>query len=235
MNLSLLDTVTLGHGSHRLPQEGVCVMEALALAMGLPHSDVPPCTDRPLAGAFQRVNDWRGWRSDEERTEYLRPYLRRLGRLALDGRRAPMTAYGFAAADLAVREIAPRTLDARWPEHAARLRGLGMIVDRESARAGRVAGYAAHAAAAAAYAAYASAVADAYAAADAAAVAADAADAAAYAAYAAADAAYAYREMAGMLLDRLMDVCEAGKWALPEGWTRAPLTPDAPAAGEESE
>jgi hypothetical protein len=229
-DLSRLETLTLLSGGHASPEEGVCVMEALALAMGLPHSDVPACTDLPLARAFQKVNDWACWADDEARTTFLRPYLMRLGRLAVEGKRAPLTAYGFAAADIACRVFAPRALDAKFPDQAAKLRALPVVVDQESARAA----YAAASAAYAAYAAYAAA-AD-YAAADAA----DYADCAAYAAYAARDAAdyaaadaaaYAadaaraaadaavYEDLAGQLLTRLLDVCEQGKWPLTDTHT----------------
>jgi len=50
-DFTLLETVTLLPGVHASPGDGVCAMEAIALAMGLPHSDVPPCTDAPLARA----------------------------------------------------------------------------------------------------------------------------------------------------------------------------------------
>jgi len=188
-DLALLETVILLPGGHASPGEGVCAMEAIALAMGLPHSDVPACTDAPLARAFQRVNDWYGWRSDEARTAFLRPHLMRLGRLALGGKRAPLRAYGFAAADLAVRVFAPHALEARFPDHAAKLRGLLPVVDARTAAAAYDAAYAADAACAAAYAAAADAACAAAAAA--AAAAARAARAATYAAAADARAARA--------------------------------------------
>jgi len=189
-DLALLETVILLPGGHASPGEGVCAMEAIALAMGLPHSDVPACTDAPLARAFQRVNDWYGWRSDEARTAFLRPHLMRLGRLALGGKRAPLRAYGFAAADLAVRVFAPHALEARFPDHAAKLRGLLPVVDARTAAAAYDAAYAADAACASAYAAAAAAAyaADAAYAASRAAVAPSAYSAAADASRAAADA-----------------------------------------------
>ena len=143
-DISILETVTLTHGKHAAGGS-VCAMEALACAMGLPHSDTPPCTDAPLAAVVQRVNDWDGWESDEARTVYLRPYLMRLGRLAIAGNRASAAAYGYAA---------------------------------------------------------------------------DAADAAAANAAAYADAQAVYRESAGALLDRMLDVCEAGAWPLPVDFVR---------------
>jgi hypothetical protein len=157
-----------------------------------------------LAAVFRAVNDWSGWRTDEERTAFLRPYLQRLGRLALADRHAPDAAYGYAAADVACRVIAPLALDAAgMPAAAAALRGLAPIADQASAAAAaaavRAADDAAAAAADAAYAAYSAA-------------------AATYAAYSAAAAAYAgaaYRVAAGALLSRLLDVCEAGCWPLP--------------------
>ena len=194
-SFALLETVTLLSGGHTSPEEGVCAMEALALAMGLPHSAVPTCTDAPLARAFQRVNDWPRWESDEARTAFLRPYLMRLGRLAVAGKRAPLAAYGFASADIACRVFAPLALDAILPDPAAKLRGLPPVMDRETADAARAAADAAYATpyAAAADADY-------------------AAFYAAYVTYATADA--AYEDLAGQLLTRLLDVCEAGRWPL---------------------
>ena len=185
-----LSTVTLTAGCHE-PGGAVCAMEALACALGLAHSDAPACTDAPLATAFRRVNDWSGWRRDEERTAFLRPYLGRLGRLALAARHAPDAAYAYAAADVASRVIAPLALSAAGRDDAATtLRALSPVVDRATARAAAAAdaafaaAYAADAADAdyAAYAAYA---------ADAAERAAAAADYAERAAAFAADAAFA--------------------------------------------
>ena len=141
--LDYLSTVTLGAGAHT-PGGLVCAMEALSCAMGLPHSDAPACTDAPLATAFRAVNDWYGWRNDEARTAFLRPYIMRLGRLALDGRHAPASAYAYAAADVACRLIAPMALDAAGlSDLAATLRGLSPVVDRATARAAAEAAYAA--------------------------------------------------------------------------------------------
>jgi len=229
-----LSTVTLTAGSHE-PGGAVCAMEALACALGLAHSDAPACTDAPLATAFRRVNDWYGWRSDEKRTAFLRPYLGRLGRLALAARHAPDAAYAYAAADVASRVIAPLALSAAGRDDAATtLRALSPVVDRATARAAAAADAAFAAADAAdaadadyaAYAAYAANAAErAAAAADyaerAAAYAADAADAAeraaAAAAYAAdyAERAAAYADAAGALLTCLLDVCESGCWPIP--------------------
>ena len=228
--LDYLSTVALTAGAHP-PGGAVCAMEALALALGCPHSDCPPCTDAPLAAAFRAVNDWSGWRNDEARTAFLRPYMMRLGRLALDGRHAPATAYAYAAADVACRLIAPMALDAAGVgKAAATLLGLAPVVGGVTARAAATAATATATAAAAyaatATAAYAAYAADAatYADADAATVAtataatAYAADAATYAA--AADAA-TYAAAAKPLLDRLLDVCEAGCWPLPDNSERA--------------
>ena len=210
--LDYLSTVILTAGSHAGPGGAVCAMEALACAFGFPHSDAPACTDAPLATAFRVVNDWSGWRNDEARTAFMRPYLMRLGRLALADRHAPNAAYGYAAADVACRLIAPMALDAAgMGGEAATLRGLAPVVDGVTARAATLAAtYAtAYAADAADYAAVA---ADDYAAVATRAAAA----AAAAAAYAAATAAAAYAAAAGALLARLLDVCEAGCWPLPD-------------------
>ena len=224
-DLSILETVTLTHGKHAAGGS-VCAMEAIACALGLPHSATPPCTDAPLAAVVQRVNDWNGWESDEARTVYLRPYLMRLGRLAIAGKRAPDAAYGYAAADVACRVIAPAAMDrANLPGQAASLRALAPIVSRETADAAAAASaaYGAAAYGTAVYAASAAYGAAAHAAAYGAAAHAAAAAAygtAAYAAYgAAAYAAHAaestYRKGAGALLDRMLDVCEAGAWPQP--------------------
>ena len=93
MNIPLLENLTLTAGSHSTREDGMCAMEAAAALAGLPHSDFPPCWPRPIARAFQRVND-APWASDEERTLFLRPFLARL-LSCVDCPGAPITAYGL--------------------------------------------------------------------------------------------------------------------------------------------
>ncbi len=152
----------LKHGGHKSPDEGLCLMEAVAFMAGERHSDKPVCACTVWAAFGRRLND-ADWPSDEARTKALLPVAR-----LLVGTRDPdkEQARAFQLADLAVRRWAPMALDkAGLSEHAANLRALAPVVDAESAAA-------AAAAAADAAAGYADAAAG-YAAADAA----DAADA----------------------------------------------------------
>jgi hypothetical protein len=185
-----LETLVLKHGAHSTRKDGMCAEEAVAALAGLGHTDSPACASRVIAACMRRIND-AGWSSDEARTAGLKRWLvPQIGTATddagLERRRA------FAAADVAVREIAPRALDARgYAAQAAALRALRPIVDAETARATYAAAayaatYAAARAADAAY--YAAAAANA---ATAAAAAAYASGAAANAATAAAAAAYA--------------------------------------------
>jgi hypothetical protein len=111
---------------------------------------------------------------NDARLEWRRALVNWLPLLAnTEGNAATRQARAYKAADWAVRVFAPLALDAKYPEHAAKLRAMAEIVNKETAKAGKDTAYAA-AAEAAAYAAEAAA----YAAAEA-------------AAYAAAEAAYA--------------------------------------------
>jgi hypothetical protein len=49
--------VTLTIGSHLAPEDGVCLMEAVSIAAGLPFSDAPACTPPLLAHLARLVND----------------------------------------------------------------------------------------------------------------------------------------------------------------------------------
>jgi hypothetical protein len=49
--------VTLTIGSHLAPQDGLCLMEAVSIAAGLPFSDAPTCTPPLLAHLARLVND----------------------------------------------------------------------------------------------------------------------------------------------------------------------------------
>lgn len=180
-----IENITLGHGSHKTREEGMCAMEAVAWLAGEPHTDAPTCACPVVASAVRGLNDRIG--DDDMRTRLLRPLL-----VKVVGSRADTNTTvrrGLVAADWAVRVLAPMALEAFGNRGSAvSLRACAPIVDRETAR------NAVATCAAAAYAAYA---ADAAArpAASAAAQAADAAaaaqTAAAYAAYAAQDSAYA--------------------------------------------
>jgi hypothetical protein len=75
LTLDDIDTITLSHGKHMRPDEGMCLLEATALFSGEPFSDHPVCVDPVLASFGMSWND--GMRSDEERAQ-LKQYIARL-------------------------------------------------------------------------------------------------------------------------------------------------------------
>jgi hypothetical protein len=206
----------LKYGAHKTPDEGVCLLEAVAYVAGEPHSDHPQCVDMVL-GAFGRaVNDWM---KDDERQQLVPIIPMLIGTNAdhtVSLRRSMMICDGV------VRQILPMAFDAISLEGVAKtLRDLEPITDEKTAHAARSAArravesaarsaarraaesadrsaaYAAQSAArSAAYAAESAARSAAYAAAYAAESAARSAAYAAYAAYAAANAAWSAAESA---------------------------------------
>lgn len=70
-----IDTVVLSHGAHNAPDEGMCLLECVALFSGEKFSDEPLCVDPVLAAFGRSWND--GMRSDKER-EQLKQYITRL-------------------------------------------------------------------------------------------------------------------------------------------------------------
>ena len=122
----LLETVILREGSHKSLADGVCVNEAVAWYAGEPHSDRPAC-ECPIIGQFARnIND--SIRSDELRTELLRPLIPRLA--GSKSTRAVETKRGFVAADWAVRVFLPIALEADGRRSLAQeLRELPPVVD----------------------------------------------------------------------------------------------------------
>ena len=177
------------------PEPGrMCVEAAVCFAMGLPHSDNPPCVGASVRRFKIRLND-ACWSSNQARTNGMRKLaIAQLGSDAID-----QTAFRKIVAEQTIRQIVPIALRAaakRVPKHAKRLEAAAVRCEqegtREAAQAARNTANAAYAAAAAAAAADATAAA--YAAAYAAAAAAAAADAAAAAAAAADAAADAARD-----------------------------------------
>ena len=59
----VLDLLTLAHGSHNDPHDGVCFNEALAYLAGEWHSDAPLCVSPVIRRFTMRLND----RLDDER------------------------------------------------------------------------------------------------------------------------------------------------------------------------
>lgn len=77
-----LRAVTLTRGSHQSPKEGLCLMEAVAYVLGLPHSERPPCVS-PSLGVYGRdLSDTLG---DVERQQLIR-FIPRLPGTANDGK-----------------------------------------------------------------------------------------------------------------------------------------------------
>jgi hypothetical protein len=117
-----LDSLSLKCGSHSAPEEGFCVMEAVAYVNGEPHSDHPQCCC-PVIGTFLRT--WNDQLSDEDR-QLLKPLIPRLG-----GTRATpeieLQRSGLAL-DWLIREYLPAWLKvANLEEYAAALATLPAI------------------------------------------------------------------------------------------------------------
>lgn len=115
----------LRKGSHNSPEEGMCVMEAVAYVAGEPFSDHPACVCSVI-GAFMR--NWNDALPDAERDALLRPLIPMIlntrGSAALSYRRALM------AADWLVREHTPAWLRlAGLTVHADALAELPEITD----------------------------------------------------------------------------------------------------------
>ena len=110
-------------GSHQSPDEGVCLMEAVAWLAREPHSDEPKCTC-PVLGAFGRgLNDC----LDVERRQRLKPFIPELVGTASDGH---AEARGFMAMDWIVRTYTPAWLRlARLDTEADGLQSLPEIAD----------------------------------------------------------------------------------------------------------
>ena len=94
LDLSRLHQIPpLSKGSHDGPEDGMCILEAVAFVAGEPWSDHPPCAC-PVIGAFLR--SWNDALPDGERDALLRPLIPRLvgtkGSAALERRRALMAA-----------------------------------------------------------------------------------------------------------------------------------------------
>ena len=121
----------LGNGSHQGPDEGVCLMEAVAWLAREPHSDEPKCVC-PVLGAFGRgLND----RLDIERRQRLKPLIPALVGTASDGQ---AEARGFMAMDWIVRTYTPAWLRlARLDTDAEGLESLPEIVHMETLDAAR--------------------------------------------------------------------------------------------------
>lgn len=143
-----LRTFTFGKGSHLSREQGLCVMEAVAMLAGEAHSDSPACADPAISKLAIWVNDSC---DDKLRNELLRDLPWRIVGTKATAEIEQQRAY--MAADWALRFVCPIILRrAGLKDHATTLESLGSVVDQESATAAYAAANAAYAAAYAAYA-----------------------------------------------------------------------------------
>lgn len=146
---SRLVGLALAKGGHWSIDEGACLLEAVAYVAGEPHSDHPRCVS-PVLGTFGRnLNDV----LPDDLRQHLIPLIPDLPGTAGDGHDEER---GYMALDWLIRTWLPTWLELSpaCREDAAKVRGLGRIVDLASAeRAGPVVRQAQSAAAAAAAAA----------------------------------------------------------------------------------
>ena len=128
-------SIVLAHGSHKTPEQGMCLLEAVAWIAGEPFSDHPACVDRALAAFGRSFND----RIRDDERQLLKPLIPMLVGTAagpdLSRRRA------YLLVDQHVRVIVPAFLRelARKPQPdlAAKLEALPPVIDAESARRAR--------------------------------------------------------------------------------------------------
>jgi hypothetical protein len=141
-----LSTLVLGHGNHASPDDGFCVMEAVAYFAGEEHSDTPWCASPTVTEFAMQLND----RLDDDERRRLVSYIPRI--VGSKGKADDEAKRAFLCADWAIRKVAPIALEATRErgliERAKRLRELAPITDTDTANA---AATAARTAAAAAY------------------------------------------------------------------------------------
>lgn len=75
---SLPATIMLKHGTHLKPEQGMCLMEAVAYVSNEPHSDAPGCACPVLSEYARTVNDSVHWKNDAARTSLLLPLVPKL-------------------------------------------------------------------------------------------------------------------------------------------------------------
>jgi hypothetical protein len=136
--------MNLTHGSHRTQEDGLCLMEAVAMLGGEGHTDRPVCACPVLSAFGRRLNDEMGTgpAGDVLRVKYLAELAPRLvgtrSTLEVALRRA------LVFADGAVRVLAPLAMEAAGLcDAAGSLRALSPVIDRDTA-AHAADAYAAH-------------------------------------------------------------------------------------------
>lgn len=114
--------IYLKGGKHKSPDEGMCLMEAVAYLVGETHSDHPQCVSPVLATFGRSLNDMlQGYQRQELIS--LIPSLPGTVDDGLDERR------GFTALDWMARTWLPAWLDLVPSEYASTLRDMDRIVD----------------------------------------------------------------------------------------------------------
>ena len=129
-----LTGITLARGGHQSPDEGLCLLEAVAFLAGERHSDNPACTSRVLGEMGRGLNDV----LPDDLRQQLLPLIPALPGTAGDGHDETRS---YMALDWLIRTWLPTWLELApaCREDAARVRELGRIVDLASAeRAGPV-------------------------------------------------------------------------------------------------
>jgi hypothetical protein len=122
-----LSDLHLAYGPHNSPDDGMCLLEAVAYMAGEPHSAHPACTSPILAAFGRTIND----RLDDEERQFLAPLISRLIGTRVDRKIDLVRAITLVNAS--VHEIVPMVLDAlEWCDLASRLREIAPIVNRAS-------------------------------------------------------------------------------------------------------
>ena len=126
-----VSTITLSAGAHTSPEQGMCIMEAVAWMARLPFSDQPTCTS-PLIGALLRPFNDR-LKTNAERNRLLMPLIPLL--IGTNTTSADETTRAYMAADWLIRQRAPAFLRvAGFTADAEVLENLARIVDAATAR-----------------------------------------------------------------------------------------------------
>ena len=135
MNKSLIvrelpENFTLKRGGHQSPEDGMCLMEAVAFLAGEEHSANPQCACPRIAAFGIRAND--AFADDEMRTRNLLPLAKKI--IGTRSTKAVEQRREYIALDMSLREIVPLWLDQspEFTEHAVALRALPEIVDAAS-------------------------------------------------------------------------------------------------------
>ncbi len=125
-----LETLVLEHGQHDSPEDGMCLMEAVAFLAGEDFSDAPGCVSGVIRSYCIALND----RWDAEHRQLLKPYIPRV--IGTNTGPADEERRRWLAVDWAVHEFAPYWLRrAGLVEHAEAFEALAAIASRDDYQA----------------------------------------------------------------------------------------------------